>query len=104
MTNKIQIREEEVTEQDNSNFLKMASSCILNNICDIHQSDKTKNKNILIYNEHIYYNFGVENNKTFFDVYFLMFACNFLQRKYKKDYTEVLSKVLNDNVRSFDYD
>lgn len=98
--NKIKIVSELKKDIQSTNFIKMASICILNNIYELYYSNE-KIKNIHIYNDHIYYNFLEDGtNQKLLDSYFLMFACNYLSKMNNKDYSEILNKVLRDKLGS----
>lgn len=99
---RIKILSESTKDDQTINFIKMASICILNDICKLHYSDG-KIENIHLYNDHIYFNFLTDNNnKNILESYFLMFACNYLSKIQDKDYSDILSRILRDKLRGVD--
>lgn len=96
----IKIISEKTNDSNSTNFIKMASICILNDIYRLYYLTG-KIKDINIYNDHIYYNFLEDGgNKKLLDSYFLMFACNYLSKMNGKDYSEILSQILRDKLGS----
>lgn len=99
---RIKILDELIKDNKTVNFIKMASICVLNDICKLYYSGG-KIENIHIYNDHIYSSFlNDDSNKKVLDSYFLMFACNYLSRINGEDYSEILSQILRDKLGSVD--